>query len=572
VQGELAKLSFLRYDVIMAKKDEEKQKKAEVKIEQLQREAEENRAKNLASELGFPYIDLRITPIEDDALTIINKDEAKKAQAAIIEKRQQEIYITVNDPSLKTTKSLIKKLEDQGFIIKIMITSQSNLEKAWQRYEFVREKTEITKSTGIDVKEMTQIQKEVITIKDLREKIAEPNLTTTQLLNIILGSALKLEASDVHTENESSEQVRLRFRIDGILQDAGYIPFNAYQLFLSRIKILSTLKINVHDAPQDGRFSLELEGTIIEIRTSIIPAEYGENVVLRILDPKTVGMKLEDLGIQEYDFKTIDEQLKKPNGMIVTTGPTGSGKTTLLYAFLKKVNSPELKIITLEDPIEYHLKGIEQTQIITDKGYTFAAGLRSILRQDPDMILVGEIRDNETAETAIHAALTGHLVFSTLHTNDTAGAIPRLVDMKVNPNLIPPALNLVIAQRLVRRVCPKCAKEIKPDKETLEKIKNGLKDLPSRVKKPNLDNVVIKQISEEGCSYCNFTGYKGRIGVFELFIIDDAMEKTILKTPSVVEIKETSIKAGMVTIKQDGLLKVLQKVTTMEEVEKVLGI
>lgn len=561
----------MRYDGNMAKKDEDKQKKAEVKIEQLQREAEENRAKNLASELGFPYIDLRINPVEDDALALIKKEEAQKAQAAIIQKRQNDVYLAASDINLEAFKSLIEKLEDQKLTPKISITSYSNLEKAWQRYEFIKDKTEITKTTEIDIEELTQIQKEVETIKDLKQKITEPNLTTTQLLNIIMGSALKLEVSDVHTENESEEQVRLRFRIDGILQDIGYLTFAVYKLFLSRIKILSGLKLNIHDKPQDGRFSLELEGTIIEIRTSVIPAEYGENIVLRILDPKTVGLKLEDLGIQEYDFKTIENQLKKPNGMIVTTGPTGSGKTTLLYAFLKKVNTSELKIITLEDPIEYHLSGIEQTQVETDKGYTFATGLRSILRQDPDMILVGEIRDNETAETAIHASLTGHLVFSTLHTNDTAGAIPRLVDMKVNPNLIPPALNLVIAQRLVRKVCPKCSQEIKPDKETLEKIKNGLKDLPGRVKKPDLDNLKIKQMSKEGCPYCNFSGYKGRIGVFELFIVDDAMEKTILKTPSVVEIKETAIKAGMVTTKQDGLLKVVAKITTMEEVERVLG-
>src|SRR4030042_662738 len=501
----------------MVQKDQDKKRKTEVKIHQIQREAEETRAKNLASELGFPYIDLRITPIDDEALALITKEEAQKAQMAIIQKRQREIYVVVADPRLKQAKTLIEKLEKEEYGVKTSITSESNLEKAWQRYEFVRQKEKITKTTEIDVKELTQIQREVITIDDLKEKISDPSLNTTQLLNTIMGSALKLEASDVHTENESEEKVRL------------------------------------------------------EVRTSIIPAEYGENIVLRILDPKTVGLKLEDLGIQEYDFKTIEDQLKKPNGMIVTTGPTGAGKTTLLYAFLKKVNTPELKIITLEDPIEYHLPGIEQTQVSSGKTYTFAGGLRSILRQDPDMILVGEIRDNETAETAIHAALTGHLVFSTLHTNDAAGAIPRLVDMKVNPTLIPPAINLVIAQRLVRRLCPKCSKEIKPDKITFEKIKNGLKDLPERVKKPNLDNITIKEVSIEGCIYCNFTGYKGRIGMFELFVIDDAMEKTILKTPSFVEIKETAIKAGMVTMKQDGLLKVLAKVTTMDEIERVLG-
>jgi len=556
----------------MTLKNGEKQKKAQTKIAQLHREEEEKRAKDLATELGFSYIDLRTSPINDDALALLTQEESQKAQAAIVQKRQNEIYLAAKNPESEEVKELIKKLEGRGMKIKIFITSHSNLEKAWQRYEFVREKTEITKTTEIDVKELAQIQKEISAIKDLKEKVGDPTLNTTQLLNLTMASALKLEASDVHTENEAEQQVRLRFRIDGVLQDIGYIPFKSYQLFLSRIKLLSGLKINIRDEAQDGRFSLELEGGEVEVRASIIPADYGENIVLRILDPKTVGLKLEDLGIQDYDLKTIEQQLKKPNGMIVTTGPTGSGKTTLLYAFLKKVNTPELKIITLEDPIEYHLPGVEQTQVATGGEYTFAGGLRSILRQDPDMILVGEIRDNETAETAIHAALTGHLVFTTLHTNDAAGAIPRLVDMKVNPTLIPPALNLVIAQRLVRRVCPKCSKEIKPDKKTLDKIKIGLKDLPKRVKMPKLDNIKIKQASKEGCPYCNFTGYKGRIGVFELFIVDDAMEKTILKTPSFVEIKETAIKAGMVGMKQDGLLKVLDGITTIEEVERVLGV
>lgn len=557
----------------MTKQNEEKEKKTEKKLEEIQRQGEENRAKDLASELGFNYIDLRTAPIDETALLLATKEESQKAKAVIVQKKQKELYITALNPKLKETKSLIEKLEKQGYQTKILIVSQSNLEKAQQRYEDLTiRKTEITKTAEIDIEELKKIQKQIVSVKDLKEKISKPDLTATQLLNMIMASALKLEASDIHFENEAEEKTRLRFRMDGILQDITDIPFSAYQLLLSRIKVLSSLKLNVHNRPQDGRFSFESEGVEIENRVSIIPAEYGENIVIRILDPKTISLNLEDLGIQDYDFKLIQSELKKPNGMIITTGPTGSGKTTLLYAFLKKVNRPEIKIITLENPIEYHLEGVEQTQVAPDKGYTFAIGLRSIVRQDPDMILVGEIRDNETATTAINAALTGHLVFSTLHTNDAAGAIPRMVDMKVNPNLIPPALNLVIAQRLVRRVCEKCAKQIKPDAKILEQIKNGLKDLSSRVKKPNLENIKIKQPAEKGCGNCNFTGYKGRIGVFELFIIDDSMEKTILKTPSIAEIRISAIKAGMVTMRQDGLLKLIQGITTMEEIERVLGV
>lgn len=556
----------------MALKDKEKQKKADAKISQLHREAEEKKAKDLADELGFSYLDLKIFIIDDEALSISNVTESKKAKAAIIEKKQQELFIAVFDPRLKETKSFIKNLESQNYIPKIHISSISGLKRTWERYKDIKPKrTEITERIEISPEDLKQIQSSINTIADLKQKLEQQNIQTTELLNIIMAAGLKLEASDIHFETENSGTTRLRFRLDGILQDAADVPTASYQLLLSRIKILSELKINIHDKPQDGRFSFNSEGAEIEIRTSIIPGDNGENVVLRILDPKTIGLKLENLGIQDYDYKMIENELKKPNGMLITTGPTGSGKTTLLYAFLKSVNDPGSKIITLEDPIEYHLKGVEQTQVEAEKGYTFAAGLRSILRQDPDIILVGEIRDAETATTAINAALTGHLVFSTLHTNDAAGAIPRLVDMKVNPTMIPPALNLVIAQRLVRRVCPKCSKDIKPDKETAEKLKNGLANLPNRVPKPKLENITIKQANPKGCPYCNFIGYKGRVGVFELFIIDDVMEKVILKTPSNVEIKESAIKAGMVTMLQDGLLKVLQKITTMDEVERILG-
>ncbi|MBU4284717.1 GspE/PulE family protein [Patescibacteria group bacterium] len=556
----------------MALKNEEKQKRADAKIQQLRRDQEEQKAKDLADELGFPYLNLRISAIDDEALNISDEIESKNANAAIILKKQKELFVAIADPRLKQTKSFIKNLEDKNYQVKINIVSESGLEKAWERYKFAQpKKVEIIEKIEISTSELEKIQTSINTVQDLKKELEQPNIPTTQLLNIIMAAGLKLEASDIHFETEAGNTTRLRYRLDGILQDAADISTASYQLLLSRIKMLSKLKINIHDVPQDGRFSFNSKDKEIEIRTSIIPADNGENVVLRILDPKTIGLKLEDLGIQNFDYKVIVDELKKPNGMIITTGPTGSGKTTLLYAFLKAVNDPGSKIITLEDPVEYHLEGIEQTQVEAEKGYTFASGLRSILRQDPDIILIGEIRDAETATTAINAALTGHLVFSTLHTNDAAGAIPRLVDMKVNQTMIPPALNLIIAQRLIRKVCSKCSIDIKPDTEILEKIKNGLAELPSRVPKPKLDDIKIKKASEQGCAYCNNTGYKGRIGVFELFIIDDAMEKIILKTPSNVEIKESAIKSGMVLMRQDGLLKVLQGITTMEEVERILG-
>ena len=568
----------------MSIKDEGQKQKAEAKIKSLHRDAEEQKAKNLAEELGFPYLDLRISTIDDEALTISNEKDSKNAGAAIIEEKQKELFVVVLDPRLKETLIFVQNLENKGYKATINVVSLSSLNRVWSRFQHVKpDRKEISRKAEISAEELKQIEGGINTIEDLKQKLEQPNLSTSDLLNIVMAAGLKLEASDIHLENESTNTTRLRYRLDGILQDAANISLSAYQLLLSRIKMLSELKLNVHDVPQDSRFSFKSsaeseESKEIEIRTSIIPANYGENIVLRILDPKTIGLEVGDLGIQEYDFKIITEELKKPNGMIITTGPTGSGKTTLLYAFLKAVNDPGSKIITLEDPIEYHLKGVEQTQVDSEKGYTFASGLRSILRQDPDTILVGEIRDNETATTAINAALTGHLVFSTLHTNDAAGAIPRLVDMKVNPTMIPPALNLVIAQRLLRKVCPKCSQEIKPTKEILQKIQDELKNLPARASetvnmagRPKLDDIKIKQASGQGCAYCNFTGYKGRVGVFELFVVNDAMEKVVLKTPSIVEIKESAIKSGMVLMKQDGLLKVLQGITTMEEVERILG-
>jgi len=297
--------------------------------------------------------------------------------------------------------------------------------------------------------------------------------------------------------------------------------------------LLSHLKLNITDKPQDGRFSILMPGALIEIRNSSLPAEYGESIVMRILNPKSL-ISLDDLGLNKELYKTFNKEISKPNGMIIVTGPTGSGKTTTLYAFLKKIQSPEIKIITIEDPIEYHLEGISQTQVAPEKGYNFSEGLKSIVRQDPDVILVGEIRDLETAKIGLQSALTGHLVLSTLHTNDAAGTVPRLVDLGADPSSIAPALKMAVAQRLVRKVCKIC------------KAKKG------------------------GCDACNFTGYKGRIGLYEALLVDAEMEKFILTNPPVSEIKNLAIKKGMVTMYQAGLQAVKDGLTTLEEVKRVV--
>ncbi len=335
------------------------------------------------------------------------------------------------------------------------------------------------------------------------------------------------------------------------------------------MKLVSGLKINVSDAAQDGRFTTTLKQEDIEVRTSVIPSEYGETVVMRVLDPKTISLSLTDLGLRPDDREIIDRELKRPNGTILVTGPTGSGKTTSLYAFLKAVKSSELKIITIEDPIEYHLDGIEQTQVDPGSGYTFSTGLRSILRQDPDIILVGEIRDLETAEIGMHAALTGHLVFSTLHTNDAAGAVPRLVDLGAKTSIIGPAINIIIAQRLVRKLCDDCKVEIAPNEAILNKIKSFINGLPEKTKSLYA-NQTPKLYEAKGCSKCH-GGFKGRIGIFEFLKCGDEMEALIARESTEEAIKKLGRSQGMVEMQGDGVLKAISGLTTLKEVERITG-
>jgi type IV pilus assembly protein PilB len=385
---------------------------------------------------------------------------------------------------------------------------------------------------------------------------------------MIVASALKAEASDIHIEAEEN-MVVVRFRLDGILHNIAQLPKEMQKQLISRIKLLSGLKINIFDKPQDGRFTIFLTNDKVDVRVSTIPTGFGESIVMRLLRSAAVGLEFEDLGLRGKAYEELKRQINRPNGMIVTTGPTGSGKTTTLYAILKKLAKPEVKIITLEDPIEYRLPGINQSQIDVSKGYTFPAGLRSILRQDPDVIMVGEIRDLETAETSIQAALTGHLVISTIHTNDASGAIPRFLSMGVKPFLLSPALNAIIGQRLVRRICPACKEETTLPPELLERVKKILSELPEEEKK-GIDFKNLKFYHGKGCDKCNMIGYKGRIGIYEIMLMNKEIEELILSGEvSEYKMKEVAVKNGMVTMVQDGLLKALEGITTVEEVFRV---
>lgn len=415
-----------------------------------------------------------------------------------------------------------------------------------------------------------KIKKEIKSIPDFEKKINNSlNEETTKLLEIILGGAITLEASDIHLEPKE-DLIKIRARIDGVLQDILSFNLEKYQPLLSRIKLLSGIKLNIADKPQDGRFTILLEKSFpIEIRGSSLPTEYGESIVLRILNPKSL-IEIEKLGLREDLLEIFKKEIKKPNGMIIVTGPTGSGKTTTLYSFLKKIQRPEVKIITIEDPIEYHLKGISQTQVAPEKGYDFPNGLRSLMRQDPDVILVGEIRDLETAQIAIQAALTGHLVLTTLHTNDAAGTIARLSSLGAKVSNIGTALNMVIAQRLVRKVCQKCVEFISLTEKDLEEIKKALKGLPKKVKIPKISkNLKIPRI--KGCKYCNSTGFRGRVGIFEVLLIDDEIEKFLLSNLSSADLRKFAIEKGMIPIEKSGLIKVLEGITTFEELERTTG-
>jgi len=431
------------------------------------------------------------------------------------------------------------------------------------------ETKKILGSVTISEKVTEDVKANVKNIGDFKKKIeAHDYQNITELLDIILFSAINLDVSDVHLEPQEAD-ARLRIRLDGILQDVVFFDLTSYKQLLSRLKLLSHLKLNITDKPQDGRFSINVADDLIEIRTSSLPAEYGESIVMRILNPKSL-ISLDELGLREDLLKTFQKEIDKPNGMIIVTGPTGSGKTTTLYAFLKKIQNPEIKIITIEDPIEYHLKGISQTQVSPEKGYTFADGLKSIVRQDPDVILVGEMRDLETAKIGLQAALTGHLVLATLHTNDAAGTVPRLVDLGAESSSVASALKMAVAQRLVRKVCKKCSIPAKPTEKEITEIKNGLKNLPKDIKIPDLEKINLVKPKKEGCETCNFTGYKGRKGLYEAFLVDSEMEKFILTNPPVSSVRDLAIKKGMVTMYQSGLIDVLNGTTTMEEVLRVV--
>ncbi|MFH1537216.1 MAG: GspE/PulE family protein, partial [Patescibacteria group bacterium] len=482
-----------------------------------------------------------------------------------------QIRVATTDPDNPNIHEVINKLQKKfpREKIALYLTSKHSFNEGFKLYKAVAKIRKVEFGVKITQEQLDKFKEEIKTFPDLEKGIQENSMTDA--FAMIVSSAMNAGSSDIHIEAEE-EDIAIRFRIDGILQVVARVPKELWHKMIMRIKSLSGLKLNISNVPQDGRISIKSTKEKMEIRVSCLPTSFGESVVMRLLRSGSISLTFEKLGLREKTFERLKNEIEKPNGMVVTTGPTGSGKTTTLYAILNKLNTPETKIITLENPIEYKLKGIAQSQIDHSKDYTFSKGLRSILRQDPDTIMVGEIRDLETAETAIQAALTGHLLLSTIHTNDAAGAIPRFLSMGVKPFLLAPAINAVIGQRLVRTICTKCKTEATLEFEMLEKVKKVLNNIPenSGEKKPDLDK--LKFYKGKGCQECDSKGLKGRIGIYEVFTITPEIETLILSGEvSEYQMRDLTHKAGMLTMLQDGLLKSLEGVTTVEEVFKVAG-
>lgn len=546
-------------------------------LSELRKKEEEDLARIMAGRRGLLYLDLSRITIDLDSLKILPEATARDHSMAVIQSVGKKLQVAVTNPERPGVSEVLENLKRNQYEVQLFLVSPTSLAKAFDKYKeiprFEEIKAGIIEISGTKMASFEAVSKSLIKLKEeLETKTQEKTVKkASDTLELILAGALGVDASDIHIE-PTEKGAKIRFRIDGVLQDLIMVPLALYQLILSRVKLISEIKLNIHDKPQDGRFTVRAKEDI-EVRTSILPGPYGESVVLRLLLPKTISITFEALGIHPPLLKIIESELQKPNGMILTTGPTGSGKTTTLYGFLKKIASSAVKIITIEDPIEYHLPNLTQTQVNRSKGYDFSNGLRSILRQDPDIILVGEIRDLETAEIAMHAALTGHLVFSTLHTNDAAGTIPRLIDLGVKTNIISPALNLVIAQRLVRLLCETCKKEKIPSDKEKKIILQNLDAMPPTYKKIRriADYKNFKLFVAEGCEKCNFTGFKGRIGIFESFLVDDEMERLIIKNPPQADIEVAAKHQGMLTMYQDGILKTLDGLTSFEELNRVVS-
>lgn len=530
----------------------------------INRDLQERATQQRAKDFNLPYVDVAGFPINPDILHILSEEAAKSALLMPFFKSGKKLRVAIVDPDKTEAKEAIKELEGRGFTLEIYIASEAAFYEAMKLYASDQYKLKI-ETKNVVAEEEIHYEKELENLAKLKETIAA--LPAEEALNTLHVSAIKAGASDIHYQPEESE-CTIRFRIDGVLHEVFSVGKEVYRHLADQLKYKAKMKLNITTVPQDGRFRFIVNERKIDVRVSSLPTEYGEAFVCRILDSGKHFASFEELGFSGKSLEILKNAGELAQGMVLVTGPTSSGKTTTLYVLLMQFNKPESKIITLEDPIEYHLKGITQSQVEEKQGYNFASGLRSILRQDPDVVMIGEVRDLETAEVAAQAALTGHVVLSTLHTNSAAETIPRLTTIGVPAFMIAPALSVVVAQRLVRRLCPSCSTErdVTPEeKAVIEKMLDGIKNVDAGF------NVQLPQKLRQtkGCELCNITGFRGQMVISEVLYADDEIKDAILGNKSSTEIFALARKKGMLTMAEDGLLKVLSGQTTLEEIHRV---
>lgn len=538
----------------------------------VKREEEERHTEELAKKLNLPYTNLVSYPLTHDVLSYIEEASAITCRLIPYLKVGKILKVGAVDPNnIETKKFLETYQKSKGLTVAVSLVSQASFIYGISFYEKYRGEALVKKK---QVEEEENVGSEIESVQSVAEAVKRVN--TTKLLDVILIGAIKTKSSDIHLE-PSERECLVRYRVDGILQDVAHLSVEQYKSLISRIKFLSKLRMDIQDAPQDGRFSfgsLDVvgEGEDIDLRVSIMPSSFGESIVMRLLGQEKSILMLERLGFRPEALAVIKKAISRPYGMILTSGPTGSGKTSTLYAVLMELKKPGVKIITLENPVEYRIEGIEQSQVKPGQGYEFADGLKASLRQDPDILMVGEIRDEETAEIAVQASLTGHLLLSTIHANSAPAVFPRLIEIGVKPFLLSGSINLVMAQRLVRKICPHCQEEYAPSPEVWEDVKKALLPVKPRLGldvQKTLDLSLPKLKKGKGCKACNSSGFLGRQVIVEVLVPDDTLEALISKKASIAEFTRAAVGMGMISMEQDGLSKALMGTTTIEEVWRV---
>ena len=539
--------------------------------------SEEDLTKLIGDYIGVPFVRIEPKDIPEDVLKRIPEHIARQYNVVLFEKNEDDsLSLAMEDPDDVQALNFIQK--EIGYNTKVFLATKSNILDCLENYRG---------NINAELDEVIAVQKDVSAEdQNVSQDDFAENSPIAQTVNLLLEYAIKSNASDIHIEPRE-DYVQVRYRIDGVLKEVNKLPRNVHGALVSRIKILSNLKIDERRVPQDGRFKIKVSGKQYALRVSTLPIADGEKVVMRILDESNQAVKLDQLGYWGLSLATVKDAMAQPNGMILVTGPTGSGKSTSLFSVLSELNTPDVNISTIEDPVEYKIPGVNQTQTNAKAGMTFASGLRALLRQDPNIIMVGEIRDGETANLGVQAALTGHLVFSTLHTNNAATCLPRLLDMGIEPFLIASTVKAVIGQRLVRRLCMNCRQEYTPNEEEIKYITEMFKINTESIKKiHNLEEQALEdkiggdtpmgstdsgierlwRPNPEGCDECGHNGFKGRVGIYEVLGISIPIQKMITANATSNDIQDQAISEGMVTMQMDGLIKSLRGITTVDEV------